>query len=479
MKKILSALCILIVILVVIILVRTLLFTKSIPHTKASSIPALNTSSIEHLSKAIQIKTVSLGNAASIDSAEFLKFRNFLDSTFPLICQQLQRSIIDSFSYVYYWKGKTASLQPYIFLAHSDIVPVEPSSLSLWHVDPFSGTVKDSAVWGRGAFDDKGCLIALFEAVENLLQQHYVPERDIYLCFGHDEELGGERGAKQIVQWLQQKNIHAALAMDEGGIITKENFKELNRPIGLIGVSEKGSVSFELTVEKEGGHSSMPDKETAIDILAKAVYKLRQQQMPVHFAEPTNIMLEKIGPGMPFTTRMALANRWLFESMLISQFEKSNGTNATIHTTIVPTILESGIKENVVPSVAKATVNSRIMPGETSADVLSFIRKTINDERVKIKQLSFHSEPSKMTSAEGEAYKKVEKIAYETLDDIVPVPFLLIGASDSRYYDTISDAVMRFLPVIDPKGFHGVDEKISFTDFNRMIYFYTLMITSK
>jgi carboxypeptidase PM20D1 len=124
-------------------------------------------------------------------------------------------------------------------------------------------------------------------------------------------------------------------------------------------------------------------------------------------------------------------------------------------------------------------VNCRIMPGETSTGVLAFIQKTINDDRVKIKQLPFHSEPGKMTPLDGEAYKKVEAVTYKTLDDIIPVPFLLIGATDSRHYDKITGAVIRFLPVIDPKGYHGVDERLSFADFNRMIFFYTLMITSK
>lgn len=479
MRKIFIFIGILLVALVVIVLVKTVLFTKEIPHTKARSLSPMPENAVAHLSRAIRIKTISTEINKPIDTAAFRSFRNFLDSTYPLIHQQLQRTIIDTFSYVYYWKGSHSTLKPYLLLAHSDVVPVEQSSLKMWHTDPFAGMIASSAVWGRGAIDDKGSLIAILEAVENLLQKNYQPQRDIYLCFGHDEELGGEKGAQAIAKWLQQKNIRAALTLDEGGIITKENFPELKRPIALLGVSEKGYATFELTVEKEGGHSSMPENETAIDILSRAIVKLREEQMPVHIAAPTNVMLEKIGPGLGFTTRMALANRWLFESMLVSQFEKAKGTNASIHTTIAPTIFTAGVKDNVIPSVAKATVNSRIMPGETFTDVIAYMNQTINDDRVKITKLPFGAEPGKITDISGETYRKVESIVYGLLDDVVPVPFLMIGATDSRYYDGISDAVIKFLPAIDPDGFHGINEKVSLEDLNRMINFYERIITSK
>jgi len=461
------------------ILIRTFIFTKPIPLTKALPIPEISDSSIEHLSQAIQIKTISNENPDSINVNEFTRFRSFLDSTYPLTNRTLDKIIINDYSYIYHWKGKNPSLKPFLFLAHLDVVPVENSSLKLWSVAPFAGTIRDKAIWGRGAIDDKGSLIAIMEATEHLLQQQYQPERDIYLCFGHDEELGGEKGAKEIVKWFEQRNIHPALAMDEGGIITKDNFKELNRPIALLGVTEKGHVSFKLSVELQGGHSSMPEKETAIDILSKAIVKVREKQMPVHIAPPTNIMLQKIGPGLGFVTRMALANRWLFEGMLVSTFEKKNTTNASIHTTIVPTIISSGVKENVIPSVAEATINSRIMPGETSADVYDFIKKQINDNRVKITKLPFFSEPGRQTSMDGEAYKLTESTVYKLLDNVVVTPFLMIGATDGRYYDKISEAVIRFIPAIDPHGFHGIDERMTFDDFGRMIFFYEMMMRGK
>ena len=142
-------------------------------------------------------------------------------------------------------------LSPYVIMAHTDVVPVEAATANRWSVAPFSGAIKDSMIWGRSAVDDKGCVIWILEAVEDLLRRNFQPERTIYLSFGHDEEISGARGAAAIANWFKQQGIHPELVIDEGGEITRENFPELKRPIAAIGVGEKGYLSFQLSVEKQ------------------------------------------------------------------------------------------------------------------------------------------------------------------------------------------------------------------------------------
>jgi carboxypeptidase PM20D1 len=187
-------------------------------------------------------------------------------------------------------------------------VPKGMVTVDRWTHAPFSGEVADNQIGGRGAA--RGKAITILEAAEDLLRHGFKPERTIYISLGHDEEVIGS-GAKTISNWFAQNNIHPELVLDEGGEITLEQFPGLNRPIAAIGVAEKGFLSFQLSVEKPGGHSSMPEKETAIDILTRAVVNLRKEQMPYHVTAPMASLLERVGPGLSFKERMAISNQWL------------------------------------------------------------------------------------------------------------------------------------------------------------------------
>jgi carboxypeptidase PM20D1 len=187
-------------------------------------------------------------------------------------------------------------------------------------------------------------------------------------------------------------------------------------------------------------------------------------------------LLNRVGPGMPFTKRMALANQWLFGGILKNEFEKDHVTNSLFHTTIVPTIINSGLKDNIIPTLAIATVNCRNLPGDSQADVLAFMKKQIDDDRVKIMPEKINIEASPVTSLHGIPLQKIEDLCYEVMPDIVPVPYLLMGGTDSRHFDGISDGVIKFAPSIDGYGYLGIDERLPISDFKRMIFFYSLLI---
>jgi carboxypeptidase PM20D1 len=383
----------------------------------------------------------------------------------------------NEFSYVFTWKGKDTVAKPIVLMAHLDVVPVEAIAEPKWTVPSFSGAIKGDTVWGRGAVDDKASAISIMEATEQLLKEGWVPDRTIYLVFGHDEEVSGKRGANVMAKWFADQKIHPELVVDEGGMIDTENMPELKRPIALIGVGEKGYVNVDLTVEIPGGHSSMPMKETAIDILNKAIANVRKEQMPARITPAVDEFMRSIGPYQGFMNRLAISNMWLFNGMIISKLEVSHKSNAMVHTTIVPTIVQAGIKDNVIPSVARATFNSRIQPGESSDDVVNFFVKAIQDDRVKVKKQTISlMEPSPSTATSHPMYKRVEAAVRQTAPDAVVTPFLVIGATDSRYFRKFSDAVLNFTPIVNAKGFHGIDERVGIQDIKRSVQFYRILI---
>ncbi|MFN9856273.1 MAG: M20/M25/M40 family metallo-hydrolase [Bacteroidota bacterium] len=440
-------------------------------------IPAAGDSAAWHLSRALQIKTVSKGDTLPIDTAEFVAFRQFLESSYPLIHRQLQRQIFNEFSYLYRWKGKDSSLAPWVLMAHTDVVPVEAAVEKNWSVPSFSGAIKNDTIWGRGAVDDKSSVIAIMEAIENLLQLGFIPERTIYIALGHDEEVAGRRGARVISDWMREQKIRPAFVLDEGGQIDTEHFKELGRPVAIIATGEKGYTNIDLSVELPGGHSSMPAKETAIDILNKAVVAVREKQIPGSITPVVEEMIRRTTAPGPFLKRMVTHNLWLTEPLVKMEMEKSKETNALIHTTLVPTIVQGGIKDNVIPSTAKATFNSRILQGQSSDDVLAFVKKAVNDERVLIKkQTKSLMEPSSITPFRDPSFLQLERIIKNAVPNVIVSPFLMIGASDSRYFRDFSEAVLNFSAIQNMKGFHGIDERIGIKDLDRMIWFYKQLL---
>jgi len=476
-KKILLTLIAIVILLVSILLFNTFRFKSKQLAIESLPAPELNPQSIEHFQKAIGYKTISYGDSTLFDSTQFLGFKNFLEQTYPTIHAKLSRDIVADYSLLYTWEGKNKDFKPYVLMAHQDVVPIEDATRSMWTVDPFVGEVKDGFIWGRGTTDDKINLISIFEATEKLLLADYQPERTIYFAFGHDEEVGGT-GAKAIAALLKSRNVKADLVLDEGGIITLDKVPNMTKPVALLGTSEKGYLSLDLTVEKSGGHSSQPSKETAIDILAAALVKIRENPFEASISESTQGFLDYIGPEMPFLQKIIFANQWLFEGLIIGIYKKSPTGNAVMRTTAVPTIIDAGIKDNVVPTIAKATVNFRLLPGDEIAEVMEQVKLKVNDDRVKISNAnSFLAEASAVTPTKSFAFNKVNEIIKKTSPNALVAPLLLIGGTDSRHFGEVSTGIIKFSPMVDPIGFHGIDERVSLDSYRTAIWFYEQLLS--
>ncbi len=434
-------------------------------------------SALIHMSQAIQIPTISINDTASIDTVAFRGFESYLSVSYPRIHQSLQKTMIKDFSFIFEWKGKNPVLAPIVLMSHYDVVPVEGAALLNWTEPPFSGKITDTCIWGRGSCDDKFGVISIVEAVEDLLRKGFTPERTIYLCFGHDEEVRGS-GARAIVDWFQQRKIQPEMVLDEGGEVSVEKAAEIGRPLAVIGVAEKGYASFELSVAKPGGHSSVPKNETAIDILAKALYQLRTHLPPPTLTPQLREFLGRIGSSShKFQNRMASANMWLFSGLTKRLLASEPEGEAMMHTTMVPTIIHAGVKDNIVPGFASAIVNTRILSGETMRTVEDYIRQTIKDDRVKIKRIGeMATDPSKATLSSSPAFKRIESAVYQTVPGVIPTPYEMVGATDSRFFRKISDRVVNFFPMTDAKGYHGVNERIMLIDLQRGIHYIKTII---
>jgi carboxypeptidase PM20D1 len=461
---------------IAIVLYNTLTFKSHQLTFPATAVAPPDEPATQHLSDAIKYKTISYGDSSRLDTAAFQGFHRFLARTYPLVHSKLSLTKVANYSLLFKWKGTRDDLHPVVFMAHQDVVPVEEAAAALWTVDPYAGTIKDGAVWGRGTADDKINLIAMLESIERLLSKGFSPVRTLYLCFGHDEEMGGQ-GAQAMAALLASQGVKADLVLDEGGVVTREKVPGMKQPVALIGTSEKGYMTVVLSVEKSGGHSSMPETETSIDILTKAIVRLREHPFESRFSPSTLGFMRSIGPEMPFVNRMAFANPWLFTSMIKGIYEQSAAGNAMIRTTLVPTIMEAGVKDNVIPTRANASVNLRLLPGDSSTAIVEVMREIINDDRVTLTtQRQFVEEPSEVTDENSYAYQTVNEAIKRSFNNVISSPFLMIGATDSRHFSKVSSGIIKFSPMIDPVGFHGVDERVTLEDLGSALAFYDQLI---
>lgn len=463
--------------LVIVLLFNTLTFESKQTYVEVTPPPRVTDTALHHLQRAVQFKTVSYGDPALFDSAEFDSFHEYLRQTYPLTHQLPVVKLVGA-SLLFEWQGTDRSLNPFVLMAHQDVIPIEEASRHLWSVDPFGAVIKNDTVWGRGTVDDKINLIGILETVEKLLAEGFKPKRTIYLAFGHDEEVGGT-GAKAIASYLKERNVTADLVLDEGGILTLNKVPGMTKPVALIGTAEKGYLSLQLTVEKNGGHSSMPEKESAVSILSKALVDLYQHPFPAGISEVTHGFIEHVGPEMTYPNKIVFANSWLFEPVVISIYEQSPGGNAMVRTTSALTIFHSGVKDNVIPSQATATVNFRLLPGDSSEEVIMRVKEIIGDERVQVSiATGFFAEASAVTATDGIGFRRVAHAVHQTWDETVATPFLMIGGTDSRHMQGISTQIIKFSPMTDPIGFHGIDERVSIQSFADTIGFFENLIRS-
>ena len=440
----------------------------------------------ERLGLAVQCKTVSYHDAEKVDTNTFLALHRLFQTLYPQVHAKLKRELVNDYSLLYTWEGKDPSLKPIMLTSHLDVVPADESPEGGWTHPPFAGEIADGYVWGRGTLDIKSGVIGVLEAVEYLLKQGFQPERTVYLGFGHDEEIGGEQGARAIAELLDSRGVQLASLLDEGGSVIENYLPGVERQVGVIGISEKGYVSLRLTVEMEGGHSSMPPEETAIGVLSRAVASLELNPMPPHL-EVVEFLMSYLGSALPFGQRMLFANTWLFGGILKRKLSEANMLNATIRTTTAPTIFNAGVKDNVLPAKAEAVVNFRILPGDDLRSVYEMVLERINDERVKVtpylgETLGGESgwDPSPVADTDSPYYLRLARLTKEAFPGALVAPYLVLGGTDARHYARVTRNALRFTPILmskeDVGTVHGVNEKLSIDECSRMVGFYIAYI---
>ena len=352
--------------------------------------------------------------------------------------------------------------KPLVLLNHMDVVPVEEDK---WDFDPFGGIIKDGYIFGRGAIDMKGKGVA--ELMTMLLLKRYkIPlKRDVIFLATADEETGGKWGVK----WMLEREARlkeVACVLNEGGCILIRENGELDHY--EIATAQKVVAQFTVKAKGKTGHGSMPHRDSANIKLIRALNRLVEWETPLvvtplvkqYFANLATVKLPAEARGYHDIEEA------LCDPSFAKAFTANTQYNAMVRNTLTPTILKAGQKVNVIPSKATASFDCRILPGTSSKEFFTQLQKVIGDKEIEIAPLpEFESNSLPPSPTDNELYRAIERVAQRKDPGCMITPFLITGATDSRFFREIGVPCYDFSPFRlrqeDLKLVHGHNELIS------------------
>ena len=440
--------------------------------------PLTDEAALEALRSALSFPTIASDDPVSTDHTPFEGLIADLATRFPRLHETAELTRLADDALLFRWPGRSSD-QPVVLMAHLDVVPISPDDA--WSHPPFDGVVEDGVIWGRGTLDCKGSAVAICAAVERLVEAGHVPARDVWLSFGCDEEVSGV-AAQAAVEELQRRGVEPWFVLDEGGTIASEAFPGVDRPLAVIGVTEKGIVDLELHATATGGHASMPPRHGAGERLARAILRLQRHPFPATIPPPTVEMLETVSEYATGPVRLATRHAGRLGRGLALAFTRLGPeTAAMTRTTTAVTELRGSPAANVLAATASATVNMRVMVGETVASAVERVRKVVDDDAVTVRVRSA-DEPSPLSPTDDAAFRLIADTIREVMPDAVPVPYVMMAATDARHFHRVWPRVYRFNPFrMTPsqrESLHNADERLEVASFVEGIRWYQRLIES-
>ena len=429
------------------------------------------------LSRMIQLPTVS-AELETRGSAPFEDFVALLAELYPRVHSDLVLERHTEFGLLYRWTGRREAVDgPLVLMAHYDVVPVDESDD--WTHPPFAGVIENGSVYGRGALDDKGPLVVILDAVENLLAEGFVPARDVYLSFGGNEETYGS-AAIAIAAAFQERGIVPWLVVDEGGAVVDAPLPFVPGRAAMIGVGEKGVMTVRLTARGDGGHASAPPSRTAVRRIARAVERLGPGTFRPRTPQAVSRMLTQLAGSATGPARLLLRVLGALPPLSARVFAALGGEAAAlVRTTVAPTMQSGGTAANVLPSQATATVNLRIALGETVQSAAARVRRRIADPRVSVEVLE-GSDPSPESPTDNAPFALLADALAVSHPGVPAVPYVMMAATDSRHFHRFAPAVYRFAPLemsnAQRAAIHGVDESVEIAALERGERFHRALI---
>jgi acetylornithine deacetylase/succinyl-diaminopimelate desuccinylase-like protein len=335
---------------------------------------------------------------------------------------------------------------------HLDVVPADPAE---WSVHPFSAEVRDGYLWGRGAVDMKDMDAMTLAVVREWARTGRRPPRDVVLAFVADEEAGGGKGARWLVDNHPDLFDGCTEAISEVGGFSLTVHADLR--LYLVQIAEKGMAWLKVTARGRPGHGSMIHEDNAVVRLAEAVARIGRHEFPLVVTKPVREFLEALSDAAGLNLDPDDV-----ETLLPRLGGLARLVGATLRNTATPTMLDAGYKSNVVPGTASAVIDGRFLPGQEEAF------ETQLDELLgdRLTREWVHHDQAVETTFDGPLVEAMAAALRAEDPAGVPVPYMLSGGTDAKSFERLGMRCFGFTPLRLPPdfdfaaAFHGVDERV-------------------
>ena len=424
----------------------------------------------EKLAAMVRIPSVSKNEDE--DLSQFYRLHEELERLFPLIHKHLEKTVLNG-TLLYRWPGKDPSRLPILLMGHQDVVPANDDG---WSVPAYSGQVVDGRLYGRGAIDCKSTMVMELQAVEELLEEGFVPTCDVWLEYSINEESGGD-GAPSAVRYLQEKGIRLAMVVDEGGAIIEEAVGGMDRPYAVIGVTEKGYMDVKITARGKGGHSSTPPRNTpAARLFAFANEIERKRPFRKEMSPEAEEMFARMAPSMGFGMRLLMGNLWLFKPLLMAVMPMvSPFGEAVLATTCCFTQMEGSGAPNVIPKEPYLVANLRTAPHQDCDAALALLKKYGAKYDLEFEVL-LRRDASPVSDIHSPQYAYLVDCVNKQFPDVGVAPYLIMGGTDCRCFHALTENALRFAPIrlsnAQNASCHAVDENVTLSALAESVVFF-------
>lgn len=349
------------------------------------------------------------------------------------------------------------SKRPLMLMGHLDVVGVERDK---WTVDPFAAMVKDGYLYGRGSHDDKAMDAANLEVFLQLHRRKIALDRDVILLAEAGEEGTTQYGIDYMVGQHWDK-IDCEYVLNEGGAIHESNG---NADFAAVGTTEKTPRGMILVARGSSGHASMPRLDNPIEHLGMAVGKLLAWQPPMRLNETTKEYFSRLAKIS--SPENAYLYTHLEEPEVQRKLAESHiAQSSMLRTSIAPTIIKGGFRINVIPADAEATLDVRALPDENIDELMTTLRKVIDDPKVEVvRGDKTNDRPAGAPSSiHSEMFQALERAQAKVFPEGVTLPEMGTGATDSaqlRAKGVQAYGIGTLTSDDDALRVHGNDERV-------------------